>query len=417
MMQPVPAPAARIAIGPPVPIAILGLAGFIISANNRTTELLLPVIAGDFATTIGRAALVTAAYTLAYGVLQLIYGPVGDRVGKLRVMTAALLACALATAACAAAPTLPVLIGLRFLSGATAAALIPLSMGYIADHVPYAMRQATLARFLLALSLGQVLGTSLSGAIGQYFGWRGVFVAFGLAGILAWAALVWRTGAARGSEAREATGSESRGQLSPAAYWQLLRQPATRVVIGGVFVEGVFLFSAIAYLGAALRERTGLRYTTIGLILSGIGVGGILYSFIAAPLIRRLGERGMILVGGGGCVACFLALAPAAGWWPFIPLSFLLGLAMIMLHATMQTKATELAPHARGTAIALFAFALFLGQGIGAATLGALVDSRGYGATFVLAGCATGLLALALAWLFGRQARTQPTATTESLAD
>ncbi len=49
----------------------------------------------------------------------------------------------------------------------------------------------------------------------------------------------------------------------------------------------------------------------------------------------------------------------------------------------------------------VFAFALFLGQGIGAATLGALVDSRGYGPTFVLAGVATGLLALTLAWLFG----------------
>ena len=35
------------------------------------------------------------------------------------------------------------------------------------------------------------------------------------------------------------------------------------------------------------RERTGLPYTTIGLILSGTGVGGILYSFIAAPLVRR----------------------------------------------------------------------------------------------------------------------------------
>jgi MFS family permease len=183
-------PGTRSAIGPPVPIAILGLAGFIISANNRTADLLLPVIAGDFATTVGRAALVTAAYTLAYGVLQLIYGPLGDRAGKLRVMTTALLACALATAACAAAPTLPVLIVLRFLSGATAAALVPLSMGYIADHVPYEIRQGTLARFLLALSLGQVLGSTVSGVIGQSFGWRGVFLAFGLAGIAAWVAPV-----------------------------------------------------------------------------------------------------------------------------------------------------------------------------------------------------------------------------------
>jgi predicted MFS family arabinose efflux permease len=404
-------------LGPPVPIAILGLAGFIISANNRTADLLLPVIAGEFLTTIGRAALVTSAYTLAYGVLQLIYGPVGDRIGKLRVMTVALLACALATAACAAAPSLPVLIGLRFLSGATAAALIPLCMGYIADHVPYGTRQATLARFLLALSLGQVLGSSLSGILGEYFGWRGVFLAFGLVAIVAWAALTLRTREARKLEAQGAA-TGTKGSLSPVAYWHLMRLPATRVVIGGVFIEGLFLFSAIAYLGASLRESTGLPYTTIGLILSGIGVGGILYSFIAGPLVGRLGERGMILVGGGSCVACFLALAASSSWWQYAALVFVLGLALIMLHATMQTKATELAPHARGTAIALFAFALFLGQGIGAALLGAIVDTYGFGATFTLAGIATGLLALALAWLFGRQARSQAAvAAAGTLAD
>ena len=404
MSSPVSQEAPR--LGPPVPIAILGLAGFIISANNRTADLLLPVIAGEFLTTVGRAALVTSAYTLAYGVLQLIYGPVGDRIGKLRVMTVALLACALATAACALAPSLPVLVGLRFLSGATAAALIPLCMGYIADHAPYETRQATLARFLLALSLGQVLGSSLSGILGQYFGWRGVFLAFGLVAIVAWAALTLRTREARRLEAQGAA-TGTKGSLSPVAYWHLMRLPATRVVIGGVFIEGLFLFSAIAYLGASLRERTGLPYTTIGLILSGIGIGGILYSFIAGPLVGRLGERGMILVGGGSCVACFLALAASNSWWQYAALVFALGLALIMLHATMQTKATELAPRARGTAIALFAFALFLGQGIGAALLGAIVDTYGFGATFTIAGIATGLLALALAWLFGRQARAQ----------
>lgn len=413
-MAPATAPA-RGAIGPPVPIAILGLAGFIISANNRTADLLLPVIAGEFLTTVGRAALVTSAYTLAYGVLQLIYGPVGDRVGKLRVMTVALLACALATGACALAPALPVLIGLRFLSGATAAALIPLCMGYIADHVPYETRQATLARFLLALSLGQVLGSSLSGILGQYFGWRGVFLAFGGVALVAWAALTWRTRAARALEASGAAG-ERKGSLSPLAYWHLLQRPATRVVIGGVFIEGVFLFSTIAYLGAALRERTGLPYTTIGLILSGIGIGGIVYSFIAGALVGRLGERGMILVGGGSCLACFLALAAARDWWLFVPLTLALGLALIMLHATMQTKATELAPHARGTAIALFAFALFLGQGIGAALLGTVVDTWGYGATFTIGGVAIGLLAPGLAWLFGKQARLQELAEAQQPA-
>lgn len=397
--------------GTPISIAVLGLASFIISANTRTGDLLLPVIAGDFGTTVGRAALVTSAYSLSYGVCQLAYGPLGDRVGKLRVMTVALIVFALATAICALAPTLPVLIALRLFSGGTAAALIPLSLGYIADHVPYQLRQAALARFLLALSLGQVLGASLSGVISQQLGWRGVFVTYGLAAALAWVALFVRTRTVRGLEARGAARGQGKGQLSLATYRRLLRSPVARVVIGGVFIEGMFLFSGIAYLGSALKARTDLELKTIGVILGCLGIGGLAYSFVAAPLVRRLGERGMILIGGGACVVAFLALVPANDWWPFLPLTFLLGLAFNMLHATMQTKATELAPDARGTAIALFAFALFMGQGIGAALLGAVVDSRGFGPTFATAGVATGLLTIGLAWLFGRQARAQEAIT------
>ena len=94
---------------------------------------------------------------------------------------------------------------------------------------------------------------------------------------------------------------------------------------------------------------------------------------------------------GRAAVPAF-ALVPA--WQPLALVTVVLGLGYYLLHGTLQTRATELAPAARGTAVALFAFSLFLGQGIGAAMLGVVVDGPGYTPAF-------GLAALALMALGG----------------
>ena len=383
-----------------VPLGLLGAGAFIVTASARTMDPLLPVIAEEFAVNVGRAALVVTAYALPYGLCQLIYGPLGDRLGKLRVMSGALAAFALATAACAFAPGLTLLAAMRLLAGGTAAALIPLSFAYIGDHFPYEERQAALGRFLAATALGQVLGASLGGIFSEYLSWRAIFLVYGVGGVVAWLAL--RHAAAAVPE--RVAPRDGAGLLSLGAYWRLLREAAARVVIGAVFVEGIFLFGGLAYLGAALRERHAISYALIGLLLAGFGVGGLIYSRVVGPLVRRLGERRLILLGGGLSAACYLALVPTGSWQLFIPLSLLFGLAFSLLHGTLQTRATELSPKARGTAVSLFAFSLFLGQGVGAALLGAVVDGVGYAVTFALAGLATWLLALWLSWAVRREA-------------
>ncbi len=73
-----------------------------------------------------------------------------------------------------------------------------------------------------------------------------------------------------------------------------------------------------------------------------------------------------------------------------------MGLGFYMMHSTLQTQATELAPETRGTAVSLFAFNLFIGQGIGAAAFGRIVDNFGYVPCFIIAGLAIALLSF---WL------------------
>src|SRR5580765_6502592 len=104
-------------------------------------------------------AIIISAYALPYGLFQLLYGPIGDRVGKLRVMAACLTVFSFGTFACAFVPNIPVFATLRFLTGVAAAAVVPMSLGYIGDKFPYQDRQIALARFMSALMIGQIVGS------------------------------------------------------------------------------------------------------------------------------------------------------------------------------------------------------------------------------------------------------------------
>jgi predicted MFS family arabinose efflux permease len=70
-----------------------------------------------------------------------------------------------------------------------------------------------------------------------------------------------------------------------------------------------------------------------------------------------------------------LATAPVVYWVP--PLMALLGLAFYMMHNTLQTSATQMAPEARGLGVSLFALALFAGQSIGVAIAAPVMDRYG----------------------------------------
>lgn len=381
-----------------VSLRVLGAAAFIVVADARVIDPLLHIIADEFNTGVGGAAVIISAYTIPYGLFQLVYGLLGDRIGKLKVMTAAMLAFAVGTAMCAAVPNLTILTLLRFLTGMVAAAVIPLSLAYIGDSFPYEERQAALGQYLGALVLGQILGGSLGGIFGEYVSWRDIF---GLLGIvsLAITLMMWRA-TRRVSDEHHQQGSVGLTTFQP--YYQLIIQPPARTIIIAVFIEGFCLFGAFAYLGAFLRDRYHLAYVAIGFMLSGFGVGGLIYSRCVRWLVSRLGESG--LIGIGGCLMCisYFLIAVCQIWILFIPLSILMGLGFYMMHGTLQTLATELAPEARGTAVGLFAFNLFMGQGLGAAAFGRVVDSSGYVPCFLVTGVAIALLSV---WIVKTKSR------------
>jgi predicted MFS family arabinose efflux permease len=364
-------------------IALLALAGFSGQAMVRASDSLLPQIAADIGTTIGAASIVVTAYAVTHGTVQLIIGPIGDRFGKFNSVAVACALSALTVLACGLAQSLTMLAIARIATALTAGWIIPLGMAFVGDVVPYDRRQQVLGRYLTGQISGQLFGQAAGGIIGDWLGWRAVF--FVLAAIFALAAIALFRELAINPSTRPVMPAEERSRGFVADYSVVLSNAWARTVLFAAVVEAALMWGAFAYVGADLYLRFGLSFTLIGLIVAAFGIGGLIYAGLVPRLVGRFGQTGLATLGGLLVGAAYLALAFAPAWW-IAPLAVVaVGLGFYMLHNTMQTNATQMAPQARGTAVALFSSALYVGQSLGVAAGSVLIDRAGGPAIFFIA--------------------------------
>ncbi|MBS0521875.1 MAG: MFS transporter [Proteobacteria bacterium] len=382
---------------PPFAIVILSVAAFASAANMRVIDPLLIQLSAEFDVTVGQASIAATLFLLANGVFVLVHGPFGDRHGKMPVVALACVGAALCCAASALSVSLRMLAITRFLTGVTSSAIIPLAMAWVGDNVSYERRQATLARFLSGQTLGLAAGAALGGAVGDWLGWRAVFWVLMTTYLLAGGAL-FATMRARPEIALPSLQAE--GSMI-AQMLGVLKRPWARTVIIVVALEGGTFWGCFTFVGADLHQRFGLGYAFVGLAVAAFGTGGFIYVSIAPHLVRLLGERGLCLWGGGGLGLAFAVLAMAPNAVVAFVAIIVLGISFYMLHNTLQTNGTQMAPEVRGSALALFALCLFVGQAIGVPIAAPIVDR--YGAPPIF--WAAALFLPVLAWWFAMALR------------
>lgn len=384
---------------------LIGAAAFGAMASMRICDALLPNLADAFDVSTGTAASVIAAFVVAYGLLQLVYGPMGDRFGKQRIINLAVAASAVINLALVFAPTFTWLVALRFVAGAAAAGIIPLCMAHIGDTVPYAERQGVLAKFMSVVIMGMISGQWLGGLLADFANWRSAFVVitvlFSVVSVI-W----WRT-------PRAAPVVPPHGHTG--TFQQIagvLRIPWARTVLLVAMIEGAFVFSSLAFIPSYLHQSFSLSLTAGGAIVALFGMGGLVYAFGARMLLARMGENGLAWLGGGLLGLGLGMLAFGNHWAWALPACFTAGLGFYMLHNTLQANATQMAPHARGTAVSFFACALFFGQSVGIGSVGAVVDTLGLSAVYLASMVGLPLLAGWFALMLQRRSSTSVTQST-----
>jgi predicted MFS family arabinose efflux permease len=351
-------------------IVLLSLAAFASAASIRVTDALLFRVSSEYGVGLASASNVVTVFAVLYGLLQLVMGPLGDRHGKLRVIAAACGVAAASSLACALAPTYATLLLARAAAGASCACVIPLSMAWVGDVTPYESRQGVLARFLLGQIIGLSAGAALGGFAAESSFWQWPFAAIA-AWFLVLGALIGRTAWRQPSGAHEAPGNLISNLL------EVLRTPGVPRVLVTVFLEGVVLLGGLAFVATHLHLARGASMPVAGAMFFAVSAGGVVFALFARRVVPVLGEARLAAAGTVVIALSVLGIA----WAPSLaaaPVScFGAGLGFYMLHNTLQTNATQMAPTRRGTAVALFAGIFFLGQSAGVALAGRLAEGIG----------------------------------------
>ncbi|HVL75249.1 MAG TPA: MFS transporter [Noviherbaspirillum sp.] len=388
---------------PPLAVPLLSLAAFGSGISLRVTDPMLPFLAQEFGVALGQAAHVITVFSIAYGLSQLIFGPVGDRYGKYLVVGLASMACALTALLCALAPGYGLLLGARLLAGATAAAIIPLAMAWIGDVVPYQERQPVIARFLIGQVLGLSSGVLLGGLAADIGNWRLPFFFISAVFVVVSVAIL-SLNRRLPAHARITHRAEGHALVRMVReFHEVLRLPWARTILLAVLLEGAFLYGAFAFIASHAHVRFGISLTTAGALVMLFGLGGFVFAIASAALVRALGEVRLAIVGGALVALSWagIGLAPAWGWVTIA--CFAAGIGFYMMHTTLQINATQMAPERRGAAVSAFASCFFLGQSIGVGTAGLIVEWWGTRAVMLLG--AAGVLAVALRFAANLQRR------------
>lgn len=370
-------------------VVLLGLAGFIVMADNWVVSPILPAISKSIGVPTASAGVLIAAYMLPFGLFQLVFGPLADRFGKSRVVLGTLALFTVATALCATGATLTQLAAFRALTGVFAAATMPISLALIADVVPMANRQKAIGSFMGISFLGQALSMGIGGAIAYFVDWRGVFIAYAVFAAVV-TAVLWR-----GLASVRATESRNPNAQFLAPYGRLLRDGASLRAYAVILAEGIFLLGSFSYLGATLSERYKLSFLAIGAVMTAFGVAAVIAGRLSNKIAARLGGKNTVVAGLAlAAVADVLVLAGKQS----LPLTgvgiFALGYGFMTAHSTLLTIATEFAAKARGAAMSLVTFCFMLGGAVGTQLGGRIVAAASYERLYVVYAVGMGLLAL-----------------------
>lgn len=368
-------------------IWVLGIAAFLVTADMRAISPILPAVADYFQVREATAGLMVTAYSIPYGLFQLFYGPLAERIGKLQTIVIAVAMYGFGTILSGFMTSFQGLLFLRFIDGMFAAGIIPIAMAYIGDSVDFSVRQKALGQFFSMSTSGQVMGMVIGGIITQFIGWQALFIILGLAALPA--AFLINKQRHTGSAVKKNNGLTLKEQ-----YQLLFSSKGTLIVYGLVFFEGLTIFTGFTYLGAYVKGTFGLSYSVVGLILALFSASALVSSFLISSVLRKVSQRYMPFFG-----ATLMATGYGVIWLSPTVTALCIGLIFAgagycFCHTTLQTFATELLPQGRATAMSFFSFSIFMGSGIGPIWLGFIYDV--YGAEIMLEAMTISLIMLAL---------------------
>lgn len=369
-------------------IMVLGLAGFVVMADNWVVSPILPAIARAIQVPTVDAGLLITAYMIPFGLFQLVFGPLADRFGKKQIVGLSMVFFTIGTALCGLASGMIDLAFYRGITGAFAASVMPISLALIADVVPMERRQTAIGTFMGIAFLGQGLSMAMGGAIAHYVSWRGVFLTYAVLSVISTGLLLM--------VGRKASSTKNPQSQFIKPYFKLLGESRSLWVYLTVVLEGILIIGSFSYLGALAEHRFHFSDLEIGFVMTGFGAGAVVTGRVVGRLVAKIGRPNALVLGLAAAALADIILFSGVGNVPGLTFGvLLLGVGFMLAHSTLLTLATEFAKSARGTAMSLVAFCFMGSGGVGTAIGGKMITSLGYESLYGFYGIALLVLMLA----------------------
>lgn len=414
-------------------LASLALATLLPSLAISSTNVALPALAAAFDASFAQVQWVVLAYLLATTTLIVGAGRLGDLAGRRRLLLAGVALFTAASALCAVAPTLPVLLAGRALQGVGAAAMMALTMALAGAALPKARTGSAMGLLGTMSAVGTALGPSLGGVLIASFGWPALFAVNLPLGLLAFT-MAWRclpadrgSGTAAGFDvpgtlwlaltlaayalamtrhigllAVAAVGlwlflrTEARA-VSPLVRLERLREPALAAGLAmNALVSAVMMATLVVgpfHLGGAL----GLGTAAVGALMSIGPLASAVSGVPAGRLVDRFGARRMAPLGLAamalGC-ALIAGLPVSLGAAAYVGPLVIVTPGYALFQAANNTAVmADVAAAQRGVVSGLLTLSRNLGLITGASAMAAVFAAGGLRWSFAIA---TGLVAVAI---------------------
>lgn len=364
----------------------------------------LPAMAEDFATDVGTVQLTLSVFMAGFGLSQLVVGPLSDRFGRRPVLIVGVGLYFLATAACAVAPTIEFLIGLRFIQAIGACTGVVVARAVVRDVYGRDRAAKVLAYMGTAMALAPVIAPVIGGYLVMWSGWRSIFAALAIFGFVL-VLLVWR---------QMGETNPNKDAMATRPTW-LARNYATllgdRSYVGYVLVNTFVFCGMFAFISGSsfvLITFLGLPPNLFGMCFGIAVLGYMTGTIVAGKLTIKVGIDGMLCAGGmvamlGGISMVGLALAKidhvAAVIGP--QFTYMIGMGIVMPNAIAGAIGPY--PKMAGAAAAMLGFVQMAAASLIGLAVGQMDDGTQIPMTTAIA--LSGICTFGSYWLMIRKPR------------
>ena len=316
-----------------------------------------PDMAAEFHTTAPMIQLTLTAFLVGLAVGQLVIGPLSDQFGRRRPLLIGTVACLIASLLCILAPSIQVLIGLRFVQGFTGAAGVVIARAIIADRAKGSAAARLFAVMMVIGVLAPITAPILGGVVVGGWGWRAVLAALAAMNLLMLVGALFVVDESLPAQHRRPGGLRS---LAGGMRDVLGNRP----YVGYTLTLGLAASAMFAYISASpfiLQNILGFTPQAYSLTFGACALAIAASGTLSARLVKTVAPR-KLLIGGVSTMVVVTALqllnVTVGHVIPWLTIALMAGFMATVgfTFANATTLAIEQVREAAGTGSAVLGF-------------------------------------------------------------